>query len=145
MVHMKKQRGRRSEASLALVLHAQDDLTTHPRPDAPYGLSDDEAEVWRGVVNNLPTHWFAIETFPLLEAYCRHVVRSRRLAQLINAAESGTGEFDLETYGGLLRLQQAESRAIAMLATKMRIAQQSTITKEDKTKGVGKGKRPWQA
>jgi hypothetical protein len=143
-----KQRGRKSASALA-VQTITGPLETVPRPDAPYDLDDEEVDEWRAVVERLPAHWFPRETHGLLTQYCRHVVRARRVAQIIREMEkprkSKKGEeveFDLEAYNKALIMQERESRAISHLAVKMRLAQQSTIDKESKKGGVGK--RPWE-
>ena len=136
-----KQRGRPSGAALAIASHAGE-ITQEIRPDAPYELSDEESDIWRGVVNRMPAAWFGAETFPLLTQYCRHVVRSHRVGQLVQQAEHNSDALDLDRYEKLLKMQQRESAIICTLATKMRIAQQSTIDKEAKKAKVGM--KPWQ-
>lgn len=145
-----QQRGRKSEASLAIVRNRDiAPLEVHVRREAPAELSDEETSEWYAIVESLPATWFGRENQALLTQYCRHVVRARRVAQLIHDMESPQppkpGEdaptFDIQGYNSLLIMQDRESRAIATLSTKMRIAQQSTIDKETKKKGVGK--RPW--
>lgn len=137
-----KQRGRKSAAALA-VPSAAEVLETHVRPDAPYELTDDEAAVWRGVIDRMPATWFGPETYPLLTQYCRHIVRSNRVAQLVQSAESDE-KCALEDYDRLLKMQERESRAILTLATKMRLAQQSTIAPDAKKERRIGLKRPWQ-
>ena len=70
----------------------------------------------------------------------------RRYEEDLDRAASGQatiGYLDGVGYDALLRMQQAESRSIAMLLTKMRLAQQSTIDHESKKKLVGK-KKLWE-
>lgn len=139
-----KQRGRKSADALAIASRAAGALETHVRPDAPYDLTDDEAAIWRGVTQQMPGNWFGPETYPLLTQYCRHIVRSHRVSQLIQAQEQ-SDDMALENYDRLLKMQERESRAIATLATKMRLAQQSTIAPDLKKKGAIGLKRPWQS
>lgn len=149
---MEKKRGRKSAAAVAVIDQLKSPLETIERPPVPYELDDEEATVWCGVVDRMPATWFGSETFPLLVQYCRHVVRARRVAQLIRHHEQPpkpkkgeqAAELDIDAYNKLLIMQDRESRAIATLATKMRIAQQSTIDKEAKKNHVGL-KRPWEA
>lgn len=148
-----KQRGRKSAAALAIAQSASDVLETHARPDAPYELTDDEANIWRSVIDRMPSDWFGPETYPLLTQYCRHVVRSHRIAQLVQSMESDPEKsedkegipFWLEGYDRLLKMQERESRAITTLATKMRLAQQSTIAPDAKKERRIGMKRPWDA
>lgn len=137
------QRGRKSASALA-VRSAASAIETIPRPDAPYDLTDEESDVWRGVIDSMPADWFSASTFPLLVQYCRHIVRSHRVAQLVNEAEKSE-TLDVSSYNALLVMQDRESRAIATLATKMRLAQQSTIAPDKKKAGAIGMKRPWQS
>jgi hypothetical protein len=120
-------RGRQSLASLEI----SGTTSRLDRPSAPHDLTDEETEVWVVVVESLPADWFGPSTIPLLVQYCRHAVQARRLGQLI---EKATGKKDLELadYDRLLKMQQRESMALAALATKMRISQQSTYDKSKK-------------
>lgn len=103
------------------------------RPDAPYDLTDAQAEVWRAVVDRLPADWFPQETWPLLTQYCRHVVSAEHVARLIHRLESQEDGFDVGDYNQLLIMQEREGRALSSLATRMRITQQATYDKS-KTK-----------
>ena len=134
-------RGRKSAASLEVVPPVA--VEAVERPDAPYDLTDEQAEEWWAVVNRLPADWFPRETHALLAEYCRHVVKSRRIAQLIADAESAE-EIDIDTLDKLYKMAERESRAISSLATRMRITQQATSThRADKgRRGV---RKPWEA
>jgi hypothetical protein len=143
---MKPKRGRKSEASSAVALAPQMDLQIHARPEAPYELTEQEANVWRGIVDRLPADWFHAENYPLLVQYCRHTVNSHRIAQLIEQIVTEAGVkgnvFAVKEYTDLLLAQSRETASIARLATKMRICQQSTIARVNADKGVG-FKRDW--
>jgi hypothetical protein len=116
-----KQRGRKSSQSLSTLA----DISAVRRPDPPATLTDEQADEWRGVVDRLPAEWFGRETHPLLEQYCRHVVRARRLAQLLDACELAT-EFDIKEYRELLSDEIKQSTIMQGLATRMRISQASS-------------------
>jgi hypothetical protein len=131
-------RGRKSAASLAVI--SSDGIETVRRPEPPEELTDEQAAEWRSVCNSLPADWFCRETHPLLAQYCRHVVSSRRVAQLIAAAEAAD-DFDLIEYDRLGKMAERESRIIASLATKMRISQQATYDKSKKK--PTQARRPW--
>jgi len=133
-------RGRKSAASGELV--AVSAVQVMARPDAPYDLTDEQADEWRSVVDRLPADWFPRETWPILTQYCRHVVTARRVAQLIDA-EMKSPEFDVGRYSDLLKMAQRESQVIASLATKMRLSQQATYDKSKKKPTAAK--RPWEA
>lgn len=131
-------RGRKSVAALSVAVP----LGITNRPDAPYDLTDEQADEWRAVVNRMPADWFQRETWPLLSQHCRHVVAARRLAQLIHAHE-GAEDFNVGDYDKLLKMQEREGRAISSLATRMRLTQHATY---DKTKKKPiEAKRPWEA
>lgn len=130
-------RGRKSGAELSVV----SPIETISRPDAPYDLTDEQVDEWWAIVNRMPADWFPRETHPMLAQLCRHIVRARRLSQLLNAMERKP-EFEMKDYRDLLRSEEEQSRAIASLSTKMRISQQATIDKR-KTKPVSAPK-PWE-
>lgn len=132
-------RGPRSQASLTVV--SSNPLEVVERPQPPGDLSDEQAAEWCAIVDRLPADWFGRETEALLAQYCRHIVASRRVAQLVAASEADE-DFDLRDYDRLLKMQEREGRAITSLATKMRISQQSTY---DKSKKKPSGTiKPWQ-
>lgn len=113
------------------------------RPDAPYDLTDAQAEVWRSVVDRLPADWFPRETWPLLSQYCRHVVSAEHVAKLIHDLEAKEGGFDINEYDQLLKMQEREGRALSSLATRMRLTQQATYDKS-KTKPK-EAKKLWES
>ena len=125
-------RGRKSTASMSVV--QPDGVTAVHRPKPQDGLTDEQAGIWRIVVNRLPADWFPGATHDMLAQYCRHVVSSRRVADLI---EIMTAEkvFAVEDYDRLLKMQEREGRAISALATRMRLSQQSSVHK-DRKKGT---------
>ena len=126
-------RGRKSadELSVAAVIHMP------ARPEPPGDLSAPEAVEWREIVHHLPADWFPRETHGLLAQYCRHVVASRRVAQLVEAVDDD----DVPQLARLLRMQVAQSAAICTLAAKMRLNQQATIDR--RRVKASTGPRPW--
>jgi hypothetical protein len=58
------------------------------RPEPPEHLSKEAAEVWREVVGATRVDWFGVETWPLLEQYCRHACLARLIAKAIPEALS---------------------------------------------------------
>lgn len=132
-------RGRKSGSELAVI--SSEGIETVSRPRPPVELTDEQAAEWQAVVNRLPAEWFPRETLGLLAQYCRHVVAARKVARMISTLDD-QGEFDLDDYDKLLKMQEREGRALSSLATRMRITQQTTY---DKSKKKGKaGKRPWE-
>jgi hypothetical protein len=137
------QRGKKSAASLAVV--KQGGITAVVRPEPSDSLTNEQAHEWRSVVNRMPADWFPRETHGMLEAYCRHVVSSRRVADLIESLLTG----DLESvdwvgdYDRLLRMQEREGRGMSALATRMRMSQQGQYN--HKKKPGSTVKKPWQS
>lgn len=122
-------RGRISSAALTVV--GASEIEPVERPQAPAELTPEQKLEWYAIVNRMPADWFPRETHSMLAQYCRHIVRARRLGQLLDTAESAD-DFDVKEYRDLLRSEEEQSRAIASLATKMRISQQTTYDKSKK-------------
>lgn len=134
-------RGRKSAASLEVATISAVD--TPPRQRPPHELTDEETEVWAAVVSSEAADWFTPATVPLLAQYCRHVVQAKRVAELIERA-TGDPQLDFRDYDKLLAMQERESRAIASLATKLRVAQQSTTNHRGNRK-PSQARKPWES
>lgn len=134
-----RQRGRASAAALELLKPTI--RVNEQRPDPPSHLTPDQAREWREIVARMPPGWFPRETHELLADYCRHVVGARKIAVLINQAESRS-KVNIEEYDRLRKMAERETRILASLATKMRISQQTTYDKTHK-KGPASTVRPW--
>lgn len=137
---MQRKRGRSSLAEITAPKAATIEVVE--RPKAPHDLTDEEVEVWAAVTASQAADWFDAGSLPLLTQYCRHVVRSRHVAEMIERATSGQ-ELSLEDYDRLLKMQQRESACLSMLATKMRICQTSTINQRGNKKPTT-GRKIWQ-
>ena len=74
------------------------------------------------------------ETHDMLAQYCRHVISSRHVADLIEML-TAQEVFAAKDYDRLLKMQEREGRAMSALATRMRLSQQSTYSK-DRKKGT---------
>lgn len=138
--------GRKSAAELATMTPTAD---RKARPDADYSLADEQAEVWKGVVEALPADWIGAEAHPILAAYCRTTVQLRRLGQLITALETsdGTGA-DLITadYIALIKAHGATAQTLKTLATSLRLTPQSRYRAETAARNADTkrpGPRPW--
>lgn len=136
---MQRKRGRASVA--ALTMTPPTPIQIIERPKAPHDLTDEEVEVWAAVTASMAADWFDAGSLPLLTQYCRHVVRSRHVAEMIHRAMDDK-QYTLEDYDRLLKMQQRESAAISMLATKMRICQTSTLNARGNKKQLP-GRKPW--
>lgn len=138
------QRGRKSADALAINVN---DPVIGERPEAPDGMPDDQKAVWEQVIQSCPPDWFPPETLDLLTQYCVHVCRARLLAQGVNDLSRIQGRTPEETklMYDLMRQEHRQSRMIASLATKMRIAQQSTYDKSRKRgqRAASTATKPW--
>jgi hypothetical protein len=131
-----KQRGRKSGRSVVSL----SDIAAVRRPDPPAELRGEQREEWRSIVGAMPAEWFRRESHPLLMQYCRQVCRARHLAQLIDEAERAD-PFDVKDWRELVRDESALATSLSNLATRMRLAQSSTYSK-DKARGVTI-EQPW--
>ena len=108
-------RGRRSSAALAVV---SDGIETRPAP--PESLTPLEAEIWQGIVTEMPADWFKPGDLPLLKAYvqaCAYVEQiTTRVQAAIDAGVLGDPVFNL---------RKSLVAEMAMLAVKLRLAQSS--------------------
>jgi hypothetical protein len=138
-----KQRGRISAAALNMMIGGPrtDVLERIERPQPPRELtSREERDTWHLVVDAAPAEWFTPGTYPVLVQFCRHVVQARRIAEQLADAPPTT----MEERNVMLAMQERESRTIAMLATKMRLTQQSLVNLNGHPVGGRKKKAPWQ-
>lgn len=140
-----RQRGKRSAASLAVAMPA----IGVERLPAPVHLSDAERSIWLDTVNDQPAEAFTPTHIPVLEMYCRHVVRSRILADEIEAFDRAwlADEDGLKRYDRLLAMAEREARAASALARSLRITRQSVI--DPKVAGtaaarVVRSRKPWE-
>jgi hypothetical protein len=136
-------RGRKSAAEMGII-HG-----LPQRPDAPAELTPEQAREWREIVTRLPVDWFSREVWPLLCAYCRHIINARHIAGLIEEARSA----DLNDRPALMKLkrllsmQERQSSALMGLATRMRITNQSRYTAKSAATAARTGSggpKPWE-
>lgn len=134
------QPGRVSGAALA-VRQVTGAVTIAKRAPPPHHITDEQAEIWIQTLNGLPATWLNDSNLPILEVYCAHVIKHRKIGVLIEQCELAE-KLNLVTLNSLYMMQEREGRAITSAATKMRITPQSTY---DKTKKKEiQGKRPWE-
>lgn len=134
--------GRTSSAALEVVSNIRDNqLSVIKRPQSPSELTNEESVEWDRVVGSMPADWFKPETYAMLAQYCRHVVGSRKMSQLVEAAENGP-VLDTKELERLYRMREREGRAASMLATRMRMTQQTYYDKQ-KRRNTGTEK-PWE-
>jgi hypothetical protein len=110
-----------------------------PRQRPPADLTKEVAQVWHSIVAGEPADRFSGSTRPILAQYCRHIIAARRVAEMVATLEAEIAAKSAEqserlavmlsaakAFDRLRKMQERESRAIANLATKMRITQQAT-------------------
>jgi hypothetical protein len=137
---------KRGKASLAEITTPRVELIqAFQVPDAPYDLTDDQAEVWRQVANDpgLPPDWFTQKNFELLSMHSRHVIEAKRISKMIGNLMSSQEDLDVKLYDDLLRMQERESRAIMATMTQMRTTHQSLYDKKIKL-SAKTIKKPWE-
>jgi phage terminase small subunit len=134
--------GTRGRPSMAALMVPENPTEIIQRPDAPYELTDEEADEWRAVVNTMPAGHFMRGNFALLSQYCRHVIAARRVAQLIEQL-AREKDFNRKEFGALLLLQATESATITRLLRSMRLTQQSVLRAETTKHPRGQTRRPW--
>ena len=132
-------RGRPSAADLTTVTMTPVGVVSRVRP--PHNLTDEAVEVWVSITESMPADHFSAATVPMLTSLCRHVVEGNRVAELI---ERSIGkEFSVSEYKMLLQMQRDESATVAMLSTKLRITQQSTLNWRGNKNQVETRKKLW--
>ena len=134
--------GRKSTAALATVTALPVRLL-----EAPADLSAEQAEVWASVVVTKPGDWFDAGSIPLLAAYCRAVVESRKVAALVESMTPAMLLLDdgLARYKELRKIQAALSGEVNTLARAMRLTQQAKYRADAAAVADKKasGARPW--
>jgi hypothetical protein len=116
--------------------------------DSTYGYISTDC-VWDMVVNDQPAVAFTDVHIPQLEAYCRHVVQSRVLADaLLNFNPDWLNDDDgLKRYDKLLGMHERETRAMGAVARALRITRQSIDQQTIARMNVNdsrKGRKPWE-
>jgi hypothetical protein len=129
---------RKSAAALSVI-----PLAGEQRPEPPAELTKEQAAEWRAVVGRLPPDWFPRETHALLAAYCRHIVRGRVIAKLIDACRPAETSQELRRFDKLALMADREGRAISALATRMRLTAQSRY-RPDKAIKPTPLRKPWE-
>lgn len=137
-----KTAGRQSFAELEIVqTMGENQLSVIKRPQAPRELTLAESIEWDRVVGSMPAEWFKPETHAMLAQYCKHVLSSRKVSEFIEVEENNPAA-SMKELDRLYRMRDREGRAASMLATRMRITQQ---TYYDKQKRRNSGtEKPWE-
>ena len=112
------------------------------RPEAPHDLTVEQSDEWHAIVGAMPPDHFMRGNYPMLSQLCRHIVSSRRIAQLIEQV-ANEKVLDLKELTALLQLQAAESASITRLSRSMRLTQQSIMRAETTKHPKVQTKLPW--
>ena len=138
-------RGRKSAAALSVV---EGNFGSRPEPLAE--LTDEQSATWRATVSSEAADFFGTAALrSMLADYCRHRASAAVVSEVIDtfkpdwlkAAEGA------KRYYGLLKMREAETRAAASLATKLRLTNQSRYTPQaaaTASKHAARGLKPWE-
>ena len=139
-------RGRKSGAALSVVVAGN----FGGRPEPSSELTAEQASIWRETVASEAAEFFGTAALrSMLADYCRHRASAAVVSEIIDtfkpdwlkAAEGA------KRYYGLLKMREAETRAAASLATKLRLTNQSRYTPQaaaTATKHAARGLKPWE-
>lgn len=83
-------------------------------------LTDEEKDVWDGLFASLPSNHFRPAIYDLVEAYCKHVVKSRIIDRMITST-TNRDEIDVTALDALYKMSDRENRAIAAMADKLKL------------------------
>jgi hypothetical protein len=111
---------------------------------APAGLTEAEAALWQAVVDSKPAEWFGPDSAPILVEYVRAVSACDTLDHRVKVCLARAT--DLRETRAFLIMRDRESRRASLLATKLRLTQQSRYTPQAAATADSHaaGKRPWQ-
>ncbi len=121
------QRGRQSAAARSMVA-TMTTLEQDTRPEPPEDLEPAEIKIWRDLVARMPADWFPIETLPLLEQYCKLVAGIKFIDKIIRNIEKSSNP-DMDKWQKVSNIRRLDTQMIGILATKMRLTQQSSYNK----------------
>lgn len=141
-------RGRKSASSLEVATLVAP-IATEQRLAPPMHLNDAVREEWLRVVNDQPAGAFSPTHAPLLEMYCKHVVKARMFDDEIEAFEQSwlSDDDGLKRIDRLSAMAERESRAASSLATRLRITRQAVehpTTIGRSLKNQTKTRKPWE-
>jgi|tagenome__1003787_1003787.scaffolds.fasta_scaffold20941071_6 hypothetical protein len=137
-------RGRKSVEAMMLMEGGL--VAIPPPPDAPYDLTDEQAEEWRKIVNCMPPGYFIPAHFPVFAQLCRHIDASHKVANLLRSFSQRSKKresLNLRIYIDLLRQQAAESPSIARLSRALRLTHQATLDQKVRLPKNRGGPKPW--
>jgi hypothetical protein len=99
--------------------------------------------LWEEIVGSQAADYFIPGSLPLLSQLVRHVDTADVLAKAINSMAPRL-EDDLPLANKLMGMAARESAAIAMLSTKLRLAQSARFDNKKRLPTSPPGLKPWQ-
>ena len=119
------------------------------RMPPPAHLTEFQSQLWVAITATKPSDWFLADTAELLASYVKHASQARVIDGQIDDFEPEWLQKTegLDRYDKLLKCRERETRAMASLATKLRLTQQSRYTPKaaaTQTKSGG-AKKPWES
>ena len=143
----KQKPGRKSVASASVsVIHG----SKPERPAAPGILTDRQKEIWDDTVKSEPVEWFNTNALQsMLADYCRHKEAVETVSEVVNLFQPDwlKNKDGATRYQSLLKMREAETRAAASLAGKLRLTNQSRYTPQaagTATRNMAKEPKPWE-
>lgn len=141
-------RGRKSASSMEVAALVTS-VATEQRLMPPAHLNDAVRAEWLRVVNDQPAGAFTETHAPLLEMYCKHIVKARMLDDEIEVSDPNwmRDAEGLKRMERLTAMAERESRAASSLATRLRITRQAVehpTTVGRSLKNQTKSRKPWE-
>jgi hypothetical protein len=124
------QRGKKTAAAIAASMVAPTVIEggfTHKAPP-PEGLTEAQAVIWRKIVAGEPADFFGTETTrEMLADLCRHRQEVNEFQALLDAfpPEALSEAKGMRRYEWLVKMRDKASRAAVVMATKLRLTNQS--------------------
>lgn len=118
---------------------------------APDHLNEEMAEVWKQTLMSLTPGWIGEDNYPILAAYCQHVVNARKIGRLLIALDEELETVDpldplpTKQLDSLLKMLDRENRAANASARSLRITNQSLRTDNSKKDHAKQSNAPWQS
>jgi hypothetical protein len=112
----------------------------------PAELTEEQAAIWRSIVDRLPPAWFGSDNARVLVELVRHVSYSRKIAAEMDAVAGKLGPSNRRLFLQLGRAHALQSNRIADLSTRLRLTNQSVNRDraEVMRKREAEGPMPWE-
>ena len=119
------------------------------KPEPPDDMPPEAVAIWRTVVDSEPREFLSTGAQrDLLKDYCRHRATADKVSGIIDLFEADwlKSKDGVKRYSDLCKVRDAEGRAAADKATKLRLTNQSRwqpSTAATRANNAPKGKMPW--